>query len=36
MCNIPVDFMSGTPWEALICSPRIQNGEASQWNCARN
>jgi hypothetical protein len=33
---MPVDFLSGTPWEALICSPRSQNGGASQWNYARN
>jgi hypothetical protein len=31
-----VDFPSDTPWQALICSPRSQNGGASQWNCARN
>jgi hypothetical protein len=33
---MPVDFLSDTPWEALICSPRSWNGGASQWNCARN
>jgi hypothetical protein len=33
---MPVDFLSDAPWEALICSPRSQNGGASQWNCARN
>jgi hypothetical protein len=33
---MPVDFLSGTQWEALSCSPRIQNGGARQWNCARN
>jgi hypothetical protein len=33
---MPVYFLSATPWEALICSPRSQNGGASQWNCARN
>jgi hypothetical protein len=33
---MPVDFLSDTPWEALICSPRSQNGGESQWNCARN
>jgi hypothetical protein len=34
--KMPVDFLSNTQWEALICSPRRQNGWASQWNCARN
>jgi hypothetical protein len=34
--NMPVYFLSDTPWEVLICSPRSQNGGASQWNCARN
>jgi hypothetical protein len=34
--NTLVDFLSDPPWEALICSPRSQNGGASQWNCARN
>jgi hypothetical protein len=33
---MPVYFLCDTPWEALICSPRSQNGGASQWNCARN
>jgi hypothetical protein len=33
---MPVYFLSDTAWEALICSPRSQNGGASQWNCARN
>jgi hypothetical protein len=34
--NITMDFLSDTPWKALICSPWIQNGDASHWNCARN
>jgi hypothetical protein len=33
---MPMDFLSDAPWEDLICSPRSQNGGASQWNCARN
>jgi hypothetical protein len=28
--NMPVDFLSYTPCEALICSPCSQNGGASQ------
>jgi hypothetical protein len=37
---MPVDFLSGTPLEALICNPRSQNGgesqtaRATQWACA--
>jgi hypothetical protein len=33
---MPLYFLSDTPWEALICSPRSANGGRSQWNCARN
>jgi hypothetical protein len=33
---MPIDFLSDTPWEILIESPRSQKGGASQWNCARN
>jgi hypothetical protein len=36
MYNIPVKFLSDAPLETLICSPWSENGEASQWNCARN
>jgi hypothetical protein len=32
--NMPVYFLSDTPWEALIC--KSENGVASQWNRARN
>jgi hypothetical protein len=31
-----VGFLTDTPWQALIYSPRNQNDEACQWNCARN
>jgi hypothetical protein len=36
MCNMLVDSLSVTLWEALICSPRSQNDGASQWNCMSN
>jgi hypothetical protein len=33
---MPVDYLSGTLWKALIYSLRSQNGGASQRDCARN
>jgi hypothetical protein len=33
---MPVDFLSDTLREVLICSPLSQNDGARQWNCARN
>jgi hypothetical protein len=36
MCNMPIDYQSDTPWEALICSPQSQNGGVSQWTYVCN
>jgi hypothetical protein len=35
MYNMPIDFLSDAPWQALIFNPQTQNGGVRQWTVHR-